>query len=601
MSWKTGTLIGNRYELRMQLCSGGMADVWIARDITKDESDFEAPVVLKCLHRDLQVTGLLFEEFRHVITLHHPNIITVFDVGEHEGLHYIVMEYLRGKDLSGVITRVAERTAMGVHEHYVAYCAWIIARVCQALHCAHDNNDAQGNPKDRVIHRDISPQNIMLQIDGSVKLIDFGIARALEKFAHITRSPIWGKTMYMPPEQWLNKGVNEQSDIFALGVVMSDLITGDNLFYSRKTATERPRDLEKAITRKPSESARFPISLDTQELAKKLDPIVLKALAIRPEDRHPTAKAMGDEIQKALRQTGFDWVSQQDLGDFMRGLFTEELNDPRGWPEGLRAGFFRTAPEVVQVLAPREPKPPLPPAWMLILVTCVVLLSWVGMVLAAHRPLQLAPLPKAMVAVAKPTPAPAVAPLKEPSSVAKVPSSSRTARKRTGSRLSPHVLAARARGKKGKEGVPLAVPRGAEVEPGRDSDAGPSPRGTCPLKPEILAEVQGITSALIQRRFATLRPKAKPSSPLVAAGIPADLAKLKTILDRKIKAIIVVCAAASQYNDYEAVQAELQNFPALMSTLSNKNTLQEDPLKWCNAQRKSALARIAKILASCSE
>ena len=285
MTWKPGTQISNRYELRLKLPEGGMAEVWLARDITKEESDPSAPVVLKCLHKDLQVTRLLFEEFKHVITLHHDNIIKVYDVQEHEGTPFIVMEYLRGKDLSRVIGRVAELSGKGVHEHYMIFCARIISQVCQALSCAHSDRDNRGNSKKRVIHRDISPHNIILTIDGEVKLIDFGIARALEELSHITRSPIWGKTMYMPPEAWLNQGVNERSDIFSLGVVMFDLLTGDNLFYGRKAATERPEDLSTPVTRLASQTSRFPFNPNLEALAKGLDRIVLLALEVDPEKR----------------------------------------------------------------------------------------------------------------------------------------------------------------------------------------------------------------------------------------------------------------------------------------------------------------------------
>ena len=574
MTWNPGTLVSNRYELRLMLPEGGMADVWLARDVTKDEMDPDAPVVLKCLHKDLQVTRLLFEEFEHVITLHHRNIIKVFDVQEHQGTPFISMEYLRGKDLSRVIGRVAELSGRGVHEHYIIFCARIISQICQALACAHSDKDSQGNPKQRIIHRDISPHNIVLMIDGGVKLIDFGIARALEELSHITRSPIWGKTMYMPPEAWLHQGVNERSDIFSLGVVMFDLLTGDNLFYSRKAAMERPEDLTRPVTRLESQTTRLPFNPNLMGLAKGLDNIVLTALQIDPAKRFPSATNMGHEIDLLLKNNGYDWIGNKELGEFMCGLFRPELEDVQQWPQGLHAGYYRTIPEVAQVLRPKTPKTPLPPAWALIAVVFVVLMSWTGLMLAARKPLQLKRLPPPTDTAVKHTYPGEPLPVVRVEPRVEIPKP----KDRTKTKRRPW---------NGTRGHPPAVPGKAKT------------KGACALQGNLRREIAGILAAVRGRQFSQLKRKLEQRKPLLNATLPPELANLKTIINRDVKVLAVVCPLVASGVEIDGIEADANNYPGV--SIPDKKTLDEKPRAWCSLRTASVVARLGKYLSDCAK
>src|ERR671929_875913 len=204
-----GTLIGGRFRLEEKIGSGGMSTVYRAFDPT-----LERWVAIKLMHRDISTDPDQLERFRRearaVASLNHPHVVTVIDAGEDDGTPYIVFEYIEGETLKDRIRRlgmlpVAEAVAYAIE-------------IGRALSCAHSA---------RLVHRDVKPQNVLIDSEGRAKVTDFGIARALDDGSLTATGRVLGTTDYVAPEQALGEAVNEQSDIYSLGVCLYEMLTGD--------------------------------------------------------------------------------------------------------------------------------------------------------------------------------------------------------------------------------------------------------------------------------------------------------------------------------------------------------------------------------------
>ena len=208
-----GTLIGDRFRLEEKVGSGGMSSVYRAYDPT-----LERLVAIKMMHRDISSDPDQLERFRRearaVAQLNHPHVVTVIDAGEDEGAPYIVFEYVEGETLKARIKRMGR---LGVEEA-IAY-AIEIARALQAAHERH------------IVHRDVKPQNVLIDTEGSAKVTDFGIARTLDEDGLTSDGRVLGTTDYVSPEQALGHDVDGQSDIYSLGVVLFEMLTGDVPFH----------------------------------------------------------------------------------------------------------------------------------------------------------------------------------------------------------------------------------------------------------------------------------------------------------------------------------------------------------------------------------
>src|ERR687886_1684631 len=204
-----GTLIGGRFRLEEKIGSGGMSTVYRAFDPT-----LERWVAIKIMHRDISTDPDQLERFRRearaVARLSHPHIVTVIDAGEDDGAPYIVFEYVPGETLKDRIRRVGR---LPVPEA-VAYAI----EIGRALSCAHAH---------RLVHRDVKPQNVLIDPDGRAKVTDFGIARSLEAQGLTATGRVLGTTDYVSPEQALGHEVNGQSDIYSLGIVLYEMLTGE--------------------------------------------------------------------------------------------------------------------------------------------------------------------------------------------------------------------------------------------------------------------------------------------------------------------------------------------------------------------------------------
>jgi serine/threonine protein kinase len=300
------------YQLIKRLAMGGMAQIYLARQ--RGAEGFEKKVVVKRilphLAENQEFVQMFLDEARIAARLNHPNIVQIFDLGAQDDSFFIAMEYIHGEDLRRVWKK-ADRAGTPIPVPLVCR---IIIEACAGLDYAHKKTDANGKPLG-IVHRDISPQNILLTFEGRVKVVDFGIAKAADQ-ATVTRSGVLkGKYSYMSPEQAAGQKLDCRSDIFALGVVLYELLTCSRLF---KRATDM------ATLQAVAECDILPPSQLNPRVPKDLDALVMKALTRRPEERFSEAA----QLQLALE----DWLvghqrpsSSAHVAEFMKNLYAARL------------------------------------------------------------------------------------------------------------------------------------------------------------------------------------------------------------------------------------------------------------------------------------
>jgi serine/threonine protein kinase len=325
----TGQLIGQRlgkYEVVALLALGGTAEIYLAR--IDGAAGFEKYVVVKCLHDhladDTEFVRMFLDEARLAAQLDHSNIVQTFELGQHQGRYFMAMEFLAGLSLAMVIRRVAERVDGG--KLPLPLILDVIVQTCAGLHYAHERtNSGQAL---NVVHRDISPQNLVISFEGVVKLVDFGIARAEQRETKTKAGTIKGKFAYMSPEQCVSTAVDRRTDVFALGVILHELLTGRRLF---KRANQY--DTYQAVI----ECKVSPPSDFASEVDAGLDAVVMKALAKDKEQRYASAEAFGDAIQRYMHQRAMR-ASAADLAAFFEKVFAQEIDEHAGRMRELIAG-----------------------------------------------------------------------------------------------------------------------------------------------------------------------------------------------------------------------------------------------------------------------
>src|SRR4051812_22615795 len=304
------------YQLIKRLATGGMAQIYLARQ--KGPEGFEKLLVVKRilphLAENADFVRMFLDEARIAARLNHPNIVQIFNLGAQDDSYFIAMEYIHGEDVRKVWKRSEQKgTVMPTH----LVCR-VIMEACSGLDYAHKKADQNGKPLG-IVHRDVSPQNILVTFEGGVKVVDFGIAKAADQ-AVVTRSGVLkGKYSYMSPEQALGKKLDQRSDIFALGVVLYELLTGTRLF-------KRANDIQtlNAVT----ECNVPPPSEVDEDIPKDLDAIVLKALAKEPQDRYEYAVHLQMALEEWLLRHQLPSSSVQ-LAGFMQELYAERLAEEK--------------------------------------------------------------------------------------------------------------------------------------------------------------------------------------------------------------------------------------------------------------------------------
>jgi serine/threonine-protein kinase len=352
-----GEFLG-RYELLHRLGAGGMGEVFLARQ--QGMEGFEKFVVVKTLLPNLNdnrdFVKMFFDEARIASMLCHPNIAQIYDLDEASGRYFIAMEYVHGESLRATM-RAAQAVPGGIA---LGLKCRIIAGAAQALDYAHGARDTAGQPLD-LIHRDISPGNIMIAFSGGVKLVDFGVAKANNKLARTAAGTIRGTYAYMSPEQALGSPLDRRSDVFSLGIVFHELLTGQRLF-SRDTLLETIRAVVEAPIPLPSSIVRG--------IPKALDAIVLKALARDVADRYPSCAGLRADLEALIERQRLPAMPSR-LAAFMAVLFPESSAPdalfkrlpPEPLPLGEQTHSLPGAPAVLPPpLPPRDPQAMLDPA-----------------------------------------------------------------------------------------------------------------------------------------------------------------------------------------------------------------------------------------------
>ena len=297
-----------RYQIVRPLAQGGMGVVFAARLV--GSHGVERLVAIKTLRpitSSCDRTALL-REARLTASLHHPNVVATIDLGEVDDVPYVVMELVDGVPLSRLL---ASTGAMGVIAPELS--AWIVMQAALGLHAAHELADAGGRRLE-LVHRDISPQNILLSMQGEVKIADFGIAKFVGPEESTATGLIKGKFAYMSPEQATDAVLDRRSDIFALGVVLWEALTGSRLFASDSPARTIMRVLEHAP--RPPHQVRPDVGAD-------LSAIALRCLAKHRHDRFESAAVVAEALRNALR-TRLSLIDQSDLAAVITARFGEE-------------------------------------------------------------------------------------------------------------------------------------------------------------------------------------------------------------------------------------------------------------------------------------
>lgn len=308
-----------------------MAEIFRAWKI--GEEGFEKQVVIKRLLSHLasndDFRNMFLDEARLASQLTHPNIVHVYDLGKHvdplsgDSNFFIAMEYVFGKNLAEIRNKSAEKKLALTTEYLVR----ILVGAAEALHYAHEKTGGSGQQLN-IVHRDVSPQNILISYDGDVKLVDFGIAKALTKSQHTQAGVLKGKLAYMSPEQARGEAIDRRADIYSLGVVFWEFLTGKRLFSGDSEASVLRKVLDPKI---PS-----PTSISSN-LSSDLEILCMRCLAPNPKDRYPDALSLAMALESHLRDLT-TMPGSYSIRDFMRLVFGPEMaNESEQIQEELKA------------------------------------------------------------------------------------------------------------------------------------------------------------------------------------------------------------------------------------------------------------------------
>jgi serine/threonine protein kinase len=254
---------------------------------------------------------MFINEAKLAALLSHQNIVQIFDLGHIGNSYFIAMEYVMGKDLRTILQRAKSlKQPMSV-----GHALLIISKVCAGLDYAHRKKDLTGRELN-LVHRDISPQNILVSYEGEVKLVDFGIAKAASQSSETRTGILKGKLSYMAPEQARGQSVDRRTDIFAIGIVLYEILTGHKLFKGDNDFDTLEKVREAKVEPPPT-------SLNKQ-VEPELEAIILKALAKEPDDRYQSASEMQTALEDHMSRKGYDFSTVR-LSQYLQGLFQQDI------------------------------------------------------------------------------------------------------------------------------------------------------------------------------------------------------------------------------------------------------------------------------------
>ena len=328
------------YEILRKLARGGMAELFLARTVGPE--NFEKLVVLKKILPNFaenpKFVRLFLDEARLAATLDHPHIAHVYDMGKIDSNYFFTMEYIHGQDVRSTLRRTARFDQKFPLDHTVL----IVHAVAAALHYAHERRKPDGSLLD-IVHRDVSPSNILISYDGAIKLVDFGVAKAATSSVKTRTGTLKGKIAYMSPEQAKGSTVDRRSDVFALGIVLWEMITTQRLFKGDNDLAT----IQLIINSKPQPPREL-----RPECPEELERIALKALSNDPETRYQTAEELQLDLEELARELRLK-QSAIALRSHMQELFAEEI---KSWKAAQASGVTLmdhvTTASVVEMTTP---------------------------------------------------------------------------------------------------------------------------------------------------------------------------------------------------------------------------------------------------------
>jgi hypothetical protein len=318
-----------RYRLVERIATGGMGEVW--RGVDVGWGGIERPVAVKVIApsfaREPEFVRTFVDEARLSYLLCHSNVVNVRDIGKHESesgdTWFIAMEWIDGGDLGGILKRLRERVGQPMP---IRFALLVAVEAARGLDYAHRLRDAAGEPL-HVVHRDISPSNLLVSYEGEVKVTDFGIARSRLKTTPSLPGALKGKLGYLSPEQARGESVDPRADLFALGVVLYEMLTGVNPFTHKLTERE-------SLARVQAGAFEPPRRLQPS-LPQGLEAIVLGAMAPRLDERYASCGGMREHLEAFARREGYA-LSAADLGAFVRDLLGTQAIGAQAASEPLR-------------------------------------------------------------------------------------------------------------------------------------------------------------------------------------------------------------------------------------------------------------------------
>jgi serine/threonine protein kinase len=300
-----------KYLLLDRVNIGGMAEVWRAK--TFGAGGFERIVAIKRIlpniAEDEEFISMFLDEAKITVQLNHANIAQIYELNNLSNSYFIAMEYVSGKDLRAVFDRCRKRGEPAP----IPLTCYAIAQCCEGLDYAHRAKDRQGRDMS-IVHRDVSPQNALVSYDGEVKVIDFGIAKAAGKATKTQAGILKGKFGYMSPEQIRGLPLDGRSDIFAIGVCLYEMLTGERLFVG---------DSDFSVLEKVRKVEVLPPSHFNRKIPEQLERIVMKSLAKDVDDRYQHASELGEDLRGFMYSTG-NAFARKDLAAFMKATFAED-------------------------------------------------------------------------------------------------------------------------------------------------------------------------------------------------------------------------------------------------------------------------------------
>jgi eukaryotic-like serine/threonine-protein kinase len=313
---KPGSTRFGKYTLIDRIAVGGMAEIFLARQAGLE--GFEKTIVIKRirphLSKQASFVKMFLNEAKLAAQLNHPNIVQIYDLGKISESYFIAMEYIFGRDMRRIIPKA---DSLGIPFPMV-YALKIASSVCEGLYYAHQKVDLYGNPLN-IVHRDVTPENIFVSFDGTVKVLDFGIAKAANQIEQTRAGEIKGKLSYMSPEQCMGKQLDQRSDLFSLGVVLYEWLTGFKLFTG---------DSEVAILKSITEGKIYAPSYFKADIPDAVEAILMRALEKDRDRRYQTAWDMQYDLDQFLSQYEFT-PSNIHLSNFLKQLFNDELEDEK--------------------------------------------------------------------------------------------------------------------------------------------------------------------------------------------------------------------------------------------------------------------------------